>query len=375
MRKFIKKQIRLLLRKIISVIYSRQYLKLLKMNNIPNKPVRNENLWIKKWSVLGTPNPVYYRLFSRYIGEDMNIIPEDICRNIVEPILNPLRYEAYYSDKNIFDKLFGEDTMPKTIIRKMNGFYYDAEYNKIDQIDDSVLNQVLTFTGVRKIVIKPAVDSCSGVGVKIFQKKDKCWMELGSNVILDVEYINKNYGDNIIMQECLEQSEYLSMFNPTSVNTLRLSVYRSVETDVCYVTNAVIRIGGKGALIDNAHAGGGYVGIKDDGTLCNCVLDQYGAVRTEFNGIDFTQEHKIPNWETIVDFAKEIAKNISHHRLLALDIMVDKSNKPKLIEFNCKSYSMWLFQFTHNGALGQYTDEIIEYCKNNIDKAEKIILA
>ena len=55
--------------------------------------------------------------------------------------------------------------------------------------------------------------------------------------------------------------------------------------------------------------------------------------------------------------------------------MVDKDDNPRLIEFNCEAYSMWLFQFTMGAALGEYTDEIIEYCKNNIDKAQKIFKA
>ena len=147
-----------------------------------------------------------------------------------------------------------------------------------------------------------------------------------------------------------------------------------MKTNECHVPSAIVRIGANGSLVDNAHAGGGYVGIDvKDGTLCKKVLNQYGETSIVFNGIDFSQKHQIPNWDKIVEFAKYIGSCSPHHRLLALDIMVDKSGKPRLIEFNCKSYSMWLFQFTMKPAFGEYTDEIIEYCRNNIDKAQKII--
>lgn len=53
--------------------------------------------------------------------------------------------------------------------------------------------------------------------------------------------------------------------------------------------------------------------------------------------------------------------------------MVDKTGEPRLIEFNSDAYSICFFQFTNSTALGEYTDEIIEYCKNNIDKAQKVI--
>lgn len=357
----------------VSRFYDKQYRNLLKENNITNKHIEGEGEWIKKWSILGKANPIYFRLFSHYIGNNLNIIPEDICRNVIEPILDPLSYVPYYSDKNMFDKLFGYSAMPRTIFRKMHGFYYDKDYQRIDIYKDSILNNILNTADCPKIVIKPTVDSSSGNGVRLFEKKNNKWFELGSKHELNIKYLEKFYGNNIIVQECVEQIDYISYFNPTSVNTLRLTLYRSVKTDECHITSAVIRIGKNGSYVDNAHAGGALVGINNDGTLCNKVLDQYGKTTTEFNGIDFTKEHKIPNWDQVVEFAKEIGQNIPHLRLLAMDIMIDKSGTPKLIEFNCDGYGLWAFQFTVGPALGKYTDEIIKYCKENIDKANIII--
>lgn len=351
----------------VSYQYGKQYKKLLKRNGIHAEKLETHDNWMQKWSVLGSPNPVYYRLFSHYVGEDLNIIPEDICRTVVEPILDPAPYVPYYSDKNIFDKLFREGTLAKTILRKMGGVYRDAAYRKVEA-DDTTLMALLAESGCTKIVIKPSVDGESGRGVKLFWCEQQQWLEIENNALLNYAYLEKNYGDDFIIQACLEQHEGLAYFNPTSVNTLRLSVYRSVKTDECVVTRAIIRIGSKGALVDNAHAGGGYVGINPDGSLCHQVLNQYGETFTEFNGIDFTQKHMIPHWSRIVEFAKYIGKNVPHHRLLALDIMLDKEGNPRLIEFNCKSYSMWLFQFTTGGAFGDYTDEIIAYCCANHDK-------
>ncbi len=370
----LKGVLRRFLQKNTTAAYLKQYRNQLKLNGIPNKPVEGETEWKKKWSVLGKADPIYFRLFSHYIGNNLNIIPEDICRNVVEPILDPLKYAAYYSDKNIFDRLFKSGTLPTTVLRKMNGFYYDAAYEPIELSSDVQLQTILQDSNLRKIVIKPTVDSCSGRGVRLFQLKDSVWCDLGSEDILTLDYLNTAYGSDFIVQDCLEQADYMSYFNPTSVNTLRLTMYRSVKTNECHVPSAIIRIGANGSLVDNAHAGGGYVGIKvEDGTLCNKVLNQHGESQIVFNGIDFSKKHQIPNWDKVVDFAKYIGENIPHHRLLALDIMIDKAGEPRLIEFNCEAYSMWLFQFTMGPALGDYTDEIIEYCKNNIDKAQKVI--
>ncbi len=353
--------------------YRNSYRRLLCKNNIHNKKCPGEDAWITKWSAFGTPDPVFYRLFYHYIGADVNILPEDFSRAYIEPVLNPRLFASYYSDKNVFDKLFPKGVMPKTILRRMGGFYYDADYNSVILLSTADVKEILNKSGLSKVVIKPSVGSSSGRGVCFFCKIDNDWFNLEDNARLTLDYLNENSGKDFIIQECLKQSEDINYYNSTSINTLRLSLYRSVKNNKCYVTNSIIRIGNKGSLVDNAHAGGAYVGILQDGTLTKKVLNQYGQTATEFNGIDFTKDHNIPNFEEIKEFAKMIGSNLPHLRLLALDIMIDEKGRPRLIEFNCLDYSMWLFQFTSGSALGEYTDEIVEYCKNNLDKASKIL--
>lgn len=84
--------------------------------------------------------------------------------------------------------MFQPGTLPKTIFRKMLGFYYDDQCNNINLSEDSVLNDMLQLSGFNKIVIKPSVDSQSGKGVKLFEKKDNEWTEIGGNCKL--EYYN-----------------------------------------------------------------------------------------------------------------------------------------------------------------------------------------
>lgn len=177
------------------------------------------------------------------------------------------------------------------------------------------------------------------------------------------------------MQACVEQHADIARFNPTSVNTLRLTLYRSVVTDECVVPSAIIRIGGKGSVVDNAHAGGGYVGIDvKTGRLCHRVLNQWGHAAEVFNGMDFRQDFAIPYWPEVLAFAKSVGYYVPHHRLLALDLTLSPGGDLKLIEFNCEYYSMWLFQFTVGGALGEWTDEVIDYCKREKGNLEYQVL-
>ena len=372
----VKSIIRNILFRFRQIGHDRFYHQVMRKNGIANKKVPGEKEWIAKWSQFGLKaRPAQYRVFSHYIGNDINIVPEDICHDYIETILNPPRFRGYYADKNVFDILFPSGYLPRTILRRINGTYYDKEFNPV-ALTEKKLFQLLDDSGASRVVIKPSVEGMSGRNVRIFYKSKESsprWKDVSTNEILDLTYLDQKYGSNIIVQEAAEQSDYISQFNPSSINTLRLSVYRSVADNQCYVTGAIIRIGGKGSVVDNAHAGGCYVGIHPDGSFCHEVCNQYGQKQTTFNNIDFKKDYQYPNWDVVLAFAKSVGSHILHHRLLALDIVLDKENKPHLIEFNVEGYSSWLFQYTVGSAFGNFTDEIIDYCKNKQKEIEETI--
>lgn len=374
-----KKVIKRLIRKILHFYHRGKhenfYYRVMKLNNIVNKVVPGEKEWILRWSQFGVKaSPTQYRVFSQYIGNDIDIVPEDICHDFIEPVLNPYSYIGYYADKNTFDKLFPLGYFPKTLLRKIGGFYYDNAYNYLNLTDD-ILKEKLSSAGKVRCIIKPSVEGMSGRGVQMFYKNSQGEWEDTEHNEINISYIEKHFGKDFIIQEVMEQSEYISQFNATSINTLRISLYRSVKDNQCHVTGAIMRIGGKGSIVDNAHAGGCYVGINPDGSFCHEVLDQYGQKRKVFNGVNFENDFKYPNWNQVLEFARSVGRYIPHHRLLALDIVLQKDNTPRLIEFNLLYYSSWLFQYTTGSAFGKYTDEILDYCRemqNNNDYFIKV---
>ena len=372
MKRTIQQTTRAVLFTVHRIMYERRYRQIMKMNGIANKPMAGEAEWRDKWSMFGKkPGLSQYRLFSHYIGQNLDIVPENICHDYIEPILNPMRFAGYYSDKNVFDKLFPKGYFPKMLIRKMGGKYYTKDYELITELTDVKLNDLLRDSSNGRIVIKPSIDGISGRGVQVFEHSGNTWKGINVNHCLSIDYTDS--GGNFIVHEAIEQNEYINQFNPTSVNTLRLSLYRSVKDDVCHVTGAILRIGGKDSVVDNAHAGGCFVGIHEDGSFGHKVFDQYGRSRTMFNNIDFTADYKYPNWENVIMFAKSVGKYIPHHRLIALDIVLDKESSPHLIEFNIIGYSPWLFQYTAAPAFGRYTSEILDYCKQHNNEMEYLL--
>lgn len=175
MKRFIKRNARSALRGYHAWKQLRFYRHLVAENGLKNAPQEREEEWRAKWSGLGMkPNPIYYRLFSHYVGQDMNIIPEDISHDVVEPLLCPQRFSKTYADKNFFDRLFPEGYLPETVLRRMNGFWYDAAYRRLD-LDERTVCGLLDRGGAERMILKPSVEGSSGRGIRMIERKQGRW--------------------------------------------------------------------------------------------------------------------------------------------------------------------------------------------------------
>lgn len=332
--------------------------------------------WLNRWSVLGKTDKVFYRYYSRFIGENLDILPDDLMHNVIEPILNPMRFRGLYADKNMFDKLlkpyFKNSITPNTIVRSINNGLFDEDYCIIsrDQAEEIIRKVETPF-----LVAKPTIDSSSGNNILFFDNDGGCYYNRDTGQKLDLKGLSGLIGKDYILQEGQIQSDEMSVFNNTSINTLRIATYLSVNSQMPVVLNGVLRIGKTGSFVDNAHAGGCLIGINSEGKLLDFCSNQRGEVFTVFNGIDFSKQvFQIPNYEIVKEFAKKVAACIPHQRILALDIMLDQNNHPKLIEFNNYAFGVWVFQQTIGSLFGAYTEEVIDFCKEHKKEATRIYL-
>lgn len=181
--------------------------------------------------------------------------------------------------------------------------------------------------------------------------------------ILSLDRLKKAYGNDFIIQEFLDQSDYLKQFNPTSVNTIRMNTYRDVKTGEIHILGAVLRIGQKDAVVDNATAGGVFVGIDDEGKLGDTAFDHHGKRYKELNGIKFNNaSYYIPNYQACKDLAIKTSLRIPHMSLFAHDIALDRNNTPILIEVNTHCLTSYFLQTTSKPLFGEYANDIVEYC-------------
>lgn len=358
-----------LLRKCLSFFASRlgrnvmiNDLKEVFLNNqsLTNKRCEGEIDFIDKWKVLDkNVSPMSYRYYCNYRGNDANIVPPDTARQYIEPILNPGDCINFYNDKNSLGLFIDPSDMPRTLFRSIGDKLYDGEYNNVlpNNFDNC-------FATDDRVIVKPAKE-LGGRGIMFFKRINGVLVN-EENEQLTLEYLYRKYQEDYLIQECFTQSDYIAQFNPTSVNSIRVNTYRDVKTGELHILGAVLRIGGIGSTVDNASQGGGFVGIDNNGKLGDCAYDKYGHQYRVYNDIDLSKsEFIIPNWDKVKEFAIKISKRLPHMRLFALDIVLDKTNTPKLIEVNSNNFCVYLLQLAKQPVFGEFTDDIIEYCMQN----------
>ncbi len=350
-------------------IYLNMYKRIISKNPDLTKHSEKEKEWLAYWRKYDKKlSPLYCRVFSNYIDEDIKqMIPLEFISSMVEPILTPRKCSFFYGDKNNFNFLLPREYMPKVYLRNMDGFFYDENYNHLSE--DSAIATLNTLSSTcSRVILKPS-RSDSGVGVQIFSLQGG-FLKNKKGEILSLELLQSQYKYNYLLQECIEQSNYLSQFNPSSVNTIRIAVYRDNNGEE-HTLSSVLRIGASGSEVDNAHMGGMFCGISETGKVGNWVVNQFGERKNVYNGLDFeSSDWVIPNFDKVKEFALQVSKHLLSADLIALDIALDKDNKPQLVEFNVCGFSAWLFLMGGNSVFGEFTEEVMERCYKAYQKLE-----
>jgi len=271
--------------------------------------------------------------------------PEFYYFKILQKINKPHFMCRAYADKNFATILFPDVLQPKTILKNINGLYYNSQNCPITHAEaiHSCLN-------LPDAIIKPAINSSGGKNIIRFSS-------LGGiiNKNTSIEHFLSRYHKNFIIQEYLFQHPTLSLLNPSSLNTMRIMTYRR-EEDVVFLS-AVMRAGGENATVDNMSSGGIGCRIHSDGRL-----DKYGYSRIPYAvyeendwGVKFS-DIVVPSFPSIVEKAKSLHFRVPYARIISWDFAVNYEGEVVLIEINT-IFPTSLQQFI--AGFGAYTDEII----------------
>lgn len=259
--------------------------------------------------------------FSRLSGvESDRYLSMDVYYFFVVPALNRYDFINAYIDKNIYSDLFPMVRQPLTVVKNMHGHFY-REGQEISR--DEAIEAVRNYSG--EMMIKPTVETCNGDGV---------------DQIIDTSADSLNalfsrYDINFIVQEKARQHPELQRVNPTSLNSMRLYTYRTLEGKCEFLyPYSMLRFGGKGAVKDNTSKGGGTCLIDRDGHVDDRVFRFKHMEISSLKRETGVENLVVPCYHKVIDTLLAMHSKLPYFDYVGWDVTVDPDGEPLFIEFN-----------------------------------------
>lgn len=300
-------------------------------------------------NLTGKEVPVFWHeyFYSRNGIFSERYVPTCLYHSSIIYHLNTRPLTMAYTDKCSYDNYLSDVWRPKTIVRNINGFFYD------DSKPISKAEALEICGNLKDVVIKPSMIGMWGTGVRIFSSDNGRLNEKET-----VQDLFNQFDKNFIVQKKVIQHTEMSRLNPTSLNTLRVLSFR--HGDEVTVLYAVVRIGRKDKMVDNETAGGINADIDlENGCIKDCAYGTPAEKRilttdigTELKGFE------IPSFDKVVSIVKDLHQRLPYFHLVGWDFGVDEAGRPVMIEWNrCPDLS----QTAHGPAFGDKTEEIVKF--------------
>lgn len=126
-------------------------------------------------------------------------------------------------------------------------------------------------------------------------------------------------GGKWIVEERIVQSDEMAQWNVSSVNTVRIPAI--LHNDKWSVIGPFFRTGRKGAIVDNAAAGGVFACVDaETGILSSEGIDEAGVYYAKHpdSGLSF-KGWQIPQWKELLAVAERVQRSMPHHKYVGWD--------------------------------------------------------
>ena len=301
----------------------------------------------------------WHVVFSKVTGnEDVRFIPSYVWLIDILPFFNNLSMRPTYKDKNLFDLFLDQPNMPKTIIKRIHGRYYNSNNILVENVEaeELIRNSQL------EMIIKPS-QSNNGYMINFVKTANKNILLNGKAIkFSDLETL---YGQNFIIQDKIKQHNTLSQVHPCSVNTIRVRTFRWHNT--IYNLPAYARFGINGSLTDNMGTGGIGCGIDDYGVLDSSGVDVKGRIyyKHPTTGFDFDCKLTIPSYNLICKDALKMHSKIPHFDIVSWDYTLNEHAEPIVLEMNFLGVS-YVYQFaTRKPFFGDFTEAVLDLVRRS----------
>ena len=262
--------------------------------------------------------------FSHMSGVKSDIyIPGTLFYHYLMPYLG---VSNKYTDKNLFRKFLNANSQNKKVdFRMPYQVVYNSQgvlYNGCDECItfDEAVETVMAYP--HDIICKPTYRTTWGKGVSKLKASEKS-REIIRELL--VKY-KKDYS----FEECIVQHSDMARLNESSLNTTRVVTYRRPNGQLKFLF-AFQRFGKAGEVVDNASAGGNFVGVHSDGTL-DRTIKQFKSLKTR--KLDDEIVEKIPYFDRMKEVALYLHSKIPDLNYIGWDFSVSQEGLPIVIEFN-----------------------------------------
>jgi len=295
----------------------------------------------------------WHKAYSLTNGiSDPRYIPEYVFYNKIEQNLNRFDLAKAYEDKNNYDNLFKDYALPVTVIRNINGNFYDNHYRLVS-FEQANLIVIENIKKSKKLICKPSIESGGGKNIEVIKISEE-------NANADIEAFFNKYQKDFIIQEYIEQHSLMSEMHKESLNTIRIITLRF--NDEIHFLSGIVRTGNNGSIVDNATVGG-----------LTCGFDEYGNLNTFATEHDKFSKHEvhpsskfafegntIPAMFKIKEFINNLHNKLLYFDIVSWDIAIDKFEDPILIEINLKMQDINFHQRNNGPLFGELTDQVLK---------------
>ena len=276
-------------------------------------------------------------------------LPEDLYYLVLEPHLNRKEFYPSLADKNILEKLFPNANTPKTVVKNVNGSYFD---------DKGLISKAVAISrcqNFQRMIIKPTIETGGGKNVLLMEKIEGRIENDG----VPIEEAMQQFAKDYIIQEVVEQHPLMKALNEASLNTFRvMTLLKGTEVTVL---SAIVRIGREGSSTDNSTSGGISSGIEIDGKLKKVGIQL--STSLEFthtdNGLSFEDVY-LPFTSKVFETAQELHSTAPHFRMISWDLAVTPEEEVVLVEYNIFGQDINLPQLNNGPVFSALIEELRE---------------
>lgn len=286
--------------------------------NLPKLTKKEKKEIRKVWPCFNFSNLdfIWMRIYKTEHGFD----PYYLCDHqyaLLLKIINKSSNWVSLNNKALTDIYMPQIPWPKVYLRRINKKYYNNEMTEI-----SFEQAVAILQSQKNYVIKPATGTGGGKGVKVIDYP------------ISQEEISKlfdAYNVDFVVQALIEQCEELSRFNPTSVNTCRIT---TINIGSKRSFSAIFKVGRKNSRVDNWNSSI-LIGVDKQGHLLDYGYDvNLKRIEKSDVGVSFSG-NVIPKFAEMVELTQKYHQlyfpNLS---VVGWDITLEKNGDIIVIETN-----------------------------------------